>query len=82
MPNKATKHIPKKIPPVGAVRKGRKKVFDPDTGKQVWRQGLTGFSKDWDGEPIARNYNKSGLKNRPKHSVHMGMRKKPKRRPE
>ena len=46
------------------------KVLDGDTQKISWRQGRTGFLKDFDGEPIANNKNREGLKSRPKHQAH------------
>lgn len=76
MPDKSTKHVPKRRKKVGAIKDGKLKVKDGDTGKESWRQGKKGFARDWDGEPIAVNYNRSGLKNRPKHTPHSGDRKK------
>jgi hypothetical protein len=72
LPTKATKHITRHQQPVGAVKGGRLKVQDGDTGKISWRQGNIGFSKDWDGEPIAENYNAKDLKPRPRHHTHTG----------
>lgn len=37
------------------------------------------MSRDWDGDPISTNYNRSGMKNTPLHSPHMG--KKPQHKP-
>lgn len=76
MPKRSTKHVPKHQQKVGAVKNGKLKVKDETTGRESWRKGTKGFSKDWDGDPIAINYNREGLKRRPKHSPHMGDRKK------
>lgn len=59
--------------------KGRKrKVKDGDTGKESWRQTSRGFLRDWDGDPTAKNYNRSGLKKQPRHAMHTGRYRKPK----
>lgn len=76
LPNKPTKHIKKPQPLVGAVKNGKLKVLDGDTGKTSWRQGTTGMSRDWDGDPISSNYNLSGIKSRPTHSPKMGSQRK------
>ena len=75
MPDKATKHIPKHRQPVGAVKDGRVKIQDGYTKKISWRQGTKGMSRDWDGDPIATNYNYEGLKNRPQHHAKKGSRR-------
>lgn len=62
--------------PIGATKKGKIKVKDGTTGKTSWRQGTTGMSRDWDGDPIAANYNREGLKRKPKHTPHQGKREK------
>jgi len=67
LPDKGTKHIAKPQMPIGAVKGGRLKVIDGRTGKESWRQGTKGFMKDFDGDPIATNHNRAGLKNRPQH---------------
>lgn len=74
LPDKPIKHIPRKQAPVGAQRDGKVKVMDGETGKVRWRKGKGGFARDWDGDPIAVNYNKAGMKKRPKHSPRMGRR--------
>lgn len=51
-------------------------MLDGDTQKVGWRQGTTGMSKDFDGDPVAQNKNREGLKARPKHSPRMGKRPK------
>jgi hypothetical protein len=63
------------------VKNGKLKVLDGETQTARWRQGTTGFSKDYDGDPIAVNYNKRDMKRAPRHSVHTGIRneKKPTR---
>ena len=58
------------------MKDGKLKIQDGTTGNISWRQGRGGFSKDFDGEPIAQNKNYADLKNRPKHSVRMGNKKK------
>lgn len=60
--------------PIGGVKDSKMKVIDGDTGKVSWRQGKKGFSRDFDGDPIAQNKNRKGLKDRPKHQVHEGRR--------
>lgn len=59
------------------VKQGRLKILDGDTQRVSWRQGKRGFSRDWDGDPIAQNYNKEGLKSRPKHQPHMKSKQRP-----
>lgn len=76
LPDKTTKHIQRPQAPIGTVKNGKIKVLDGDSGKIAWRQGTTGMSKDFDGDPTAVNHNKAGLKPRPKHSPHMGRRPK------
>lgn len=61
---------------MGSVHHGKLKVIDGRTGKESWRQGTTGFLKDFDGDPTATNHNKAGLKNRPQHHPKMGERNK------
>ena len=75
LPDKATKHIPKHQEPIGAVKNGKVKVLDGDTQKIGWRQGTTGMSKDYDGEPTSARHNVKDLKPRPKHHSHMGNKK-------
>ena len=77
LPDKSTKHIPKKQLAIGAVKNGKVRVKDGDTGKVGWRSGRSGMSRDWDGDAIATNYNKKDMKPSKTHSVHMG--KKPKK---
>ena len=72
LPKKASKHIPKKEAPIGSVKDGKLKVKDGATGKISYRQGLSGFKRDYDGEPIAANFNRKDLKNAPKHHSHDG----------
>lgn len=76
LPDKPTKHIERPQAPIGAVKNGKIKVLDGDTGKISWRQGRTGMSRDFDGDPVSTNHNRSGLKPRPKHSARMGRRPK------
>lgn len=71
MPDRSTKHIPKKHAPIGATNKGKVKVLDGDTQRESWRQGTTGMSRDWDGDPVSTNYNKRDLKKQPHHSPRM-----------
>jgi len=82
LPKKATKHIPKHQAPIGTIRGQKRKVLDGETQKESWRQGSKGFARDWDGDPIARNYNRSKMKNKPHHSPHSGKRKEPEYNPE
>lgn len=72
LPDKATKHIPKHQVPIGAVKDGKVKIKDGETGKVGWRQGKKGFRRDYDGEPIAANFNNKDLKPAPKHHMHEG----------
>ena len=58
LPQKSTKHVARHREAVGTIRDGKIKVFDPDSGKESWRSGRSGMSADWDGEPIATNYDK------------------------
>jgi hypothetical protein len=58
------------------VHHGKLKVIDGRTGSESWRQGTTGFLKDFDGDPTATNHNKAGLKNRPQHHPKMGGKSK------
>lgn len=74
MPDKATAHITRRKPPIGAVKDGKIKVLDGDTGKESWRSGRSGMSRDFDGDPISTNYNKKDLKPAPKHQTHKGKR--------
>lgn len=76
LPDKATKHKPKKQLPIGATKGGKVKVKDGETGKVSWRSGRSGMKRDWDGDPIARNYNRADAKERKTHTVHMGRRSK------
>jgi hypothetical protein len=76
LPDKPTKHITRPQDPIGTVKNGKIKVFDGDSGKVAWRQGRSGMSKDFDGDPTAANHNRSGLKPQPKHSPRMGKRPK------
>lgn len=76
LPDRATKHIPKPQASIGAQRKGKLKVIDGKTGRESWRQGRTGFIKDADGDPISKAPAGSGVKNRPSHSVRMGIKHK------
>lgn len=76
LPDKGTKHIPKPQAPIGAANHGKLKVIDGRTGKESWRQGTTGFLKDFDGDPTAMNHNRAGLKNRPHHHPKMGAKKR------
>jgi hypothetical protein len=62
LPKKTTKHIPKPETDVGWVKDGKVKVLDKDSGKIKWRGGRSAMSLDWDGDPIARNYDKESLK--------------------
>lgn len=57
------------------------KVIDGRTGSESWRQGTTGFMKDFDGDPTATNHNKAGLKKRPQHNPHMAKQTHHKPRP-
>ena len=41
-----------------------------------WRSGRSGMSRDWDGEPIATNYNRADAKDSKTHTVRMGVRQK------
>lgn len=77
LPDKATKHITKPTWPIGMVKGRKRKVKDGDTGVESWRQTSKGFLRDWDGDPIANNYNKSGLKPSPKHTPYSGRTRKP-----
>lgn len=76
LPDKSTKHIRKPQAPLGATKNGKIKVKDGETGKVSWRSGRSGMKRDWDGEPIARNYNRADAKERKTHTVHMGRRAK------
>jgi len=72
LPDKGTKHIAKPQAPIGSIKDGKIKVVDGRTGKEAWRQGTTGMSKDWDGDPVSRNYNRAGMKKQPQHHPKMG----------
>ena len=74
LPDRATPKVPRHQMPIGAVKDGKMKVLDGDTQKVSWRQGRKGFSKDFDGDPIAQNKNRAGLKKRPKHQAHHSYR--------
>lgn len=76
LPDKGTKHIPKPQAPIGAVKNGKLKIIDGRTGKESWRQGTTGFLKDFDGDPTAKNHNRAGLKNRPQHHAKMAAKRR------
>lgn len=75
LPDKPVKHIPKKQAPIGARKDDKLKTIDGETGAVRWRKGKGGFARDWDGDPIAVNYNRADAKKRPKHSPRMGRRK-------
>lgn len=79
LPDKPTKHIPRKQAPIGARKDGKVKIIDGETGKVRWRQGRRGFARDWDGDPIAQNYNRADAKKKPRHKPRMG--KRPKHKP-
>ena len=79
LPDKATKHVARKQALVGAVKDGRVKIMDGDTQTVRWRQGLSGMSRDWDGDPESKNYNQAGLKPRSKHSIHEGKKRSTKK---
>ena len=81
LPDKATKHISKPEAPIGTVKDGKRKVLDGDTGRVSWRQGLTGFSKDYDGDPTAETPNVKDMKPRPHHKIHTGRRQRPQHKP-
>ena len=74
LPDKATKHVSKPRDPIGAVKGGKVKVLDGDTGKESWRSGRSGMSRDYDGDPTSTAYNKKDLKPAPKHQTHKGRR--------
>ena len=76
MPDKSTKHIPKPQEPIGTIKNGKIKVLDGDTQTVRWRQGKTGMSRDYDGDPISTNYNSKDMKSKPSHKVHMGGKRK------
>lgn len=76
LPDKATPHIPRKQAPIGARKDGKVKIVDGETGKVKWRQGRKGFLRDWDGDPIAQNYNRADAKDKKMHSPRMGRKKK------
>jgi hypothetical protein len=76
LPDNGTKHIAKPQANIGDVHGGKIKVIDGTTGKESWRQGTTGMSKDWDGDPIATNYGRAGMKNRPQHHPKVGSKKR------
>lgn len=78
MPDKSTKHIPKPNWPIGTKKNSKLKVLDGDTQRTSWRQSTKGFSRDWDGDPISKDYNKAGLKARPHHAPHIKPKKRPK----
>lgn len=72
MPDDSTKHIAKPQLPVGSVKNGKVRIKDGTTGEVSWRSGRSGMSRDWDGDPIATNYNRADAKERKTHTVHMG----------
>jgi hypothetical protein len=76
LPDKGTKHIPKPQESIGAKKKGKIKVVDGRTGKEMWRQGTKGMLKDYDGDPIAVNHTAAGLKHRPQHHPRMAVKHK------
>lgn len=76
MPDKGTKHIPRPQLPVGAVKGGKVKVKDGDTGSVTWRSGRKGMLRDWDGDAISTRYNKKDAKVKSTHKVHRGKRPK------
>ncbi len=76
LPDKSTRHIPKKRLPVGAIKNGKVRVKDGTTGKIGWRSGRSGMSRDWDGDPTSKNYNKKDMKPSKTHTVHRGRRSK------
>jgi len=76
LPDKSTKHIKKPQQPIGAVKNGKVKVKDGETGKVSWRSGRSGMSRDWDGDPISKQYNRKDAKQKKTHTVHMGRRPK------
>lgn len=72
LPDKASKHISRKQSPVGTVKDGKIKIKDGATGKISYRQGTTGMSRDYDGDPISANFNAQDMKSSPKHHTHDG----------
>lgn len=76
LPDRATKHIPKPQESIGARKDGKMKVIDGRTGREGWRQGQTGFIKDYDGDPVSKSPPNSGAKNRPHHSPRMAVKHK------
>ena len=61
---------------MGAVKNGKVKVKDGDTGEESWRSGRSGMARDWDGDAIATNYNKRDMKPSKTHTVHHGRKPK------
>ena len=53
LPEKATKHIPKRQLPIGSTRKGKIKIMDGKTGKIKWRSMKSGMVRDLDGDAIS-----------------------------
>lgn len=76
LPEKSTKHVPKRQLGVGAVKNGKIRVKDGTTGKVSWRSGRSGMSADWDGDAISTNYNKRDMKQHKTHTVHAGRQSK------
>lgn len=80
LPDKSTKHYKKPQAPIGAIRNGKVKVKDGDTGTVSWRSGRSGMSKDWDGDAISTNYNRRDAKEKKTHTVHIGKDKAKKKK--
>lgn len=75
LPDVASPHIRKPQAPIGAVRNDKIKTVDGETGRIVWKQGKKGMARDWDGDPTSKQYNKDGLKKKPRHKVRMGYKR-------
>jgi len=61
---------------VVAVKNGKVKVKDGDTGNESLRSGRSGMARGWDGDAIANNYNKRDMKPSKTHQTHQGRRPK------
>lgn len=77
LPQKATKHIPKKRDPVGWIKNGKIKTLDAETNKVAWKGVRRGLLTDTQGgEPTSHRENYQEAKVTTTHSPRSGRARK------
>lgn len=51
-------------------------MFDGESQTEKWRQGTKGMLRDWDGDPIANQYNLKDMKHHNTHAVRSPTKRK------